>query len=69
MVAGQPVLFLNDEKGKSRVIAGAGDDGGSLSVYNKTENEVIQLIVDKYGNGVVGAYDREGKGRVLKPGP
>ncbi len=29
----------------------------------------IPLSVDDYGNGVIGAYNRKGKGRTLKPGP
>jgi hypothetical protein len=30
---------------------------------------VVQLSADDYGNGVVGVYNRKGKGRTLKPGP
>ena len=36
---------------------------------NKTGEGVVHLSVDDYGNGVVGAYNRKGKGRTLKPGP
>ena len=38
-------------------------------VINKTGEDVVQLGVDEYGNGKVGAYNRKGKGRTLKPGP
>ena len=34
--------------------------------YNKTGEGVVQLSVDDYGNGVVGAYNRKGKGRTLE---
>ena len=29
---------------------------------------MVQLYVDDYGNGVVGAYNRKGKGRTLELG-
>ena len=48
---------------------GATDSGGFISVYNKTGEEIATLIADEYGNGVVGAWNRKGKGRTLKPGP
>ena len=43
--------------------------GGSVSVYNKTGGRIVNVSADDYGNGVVGAYNRKGKGRTLKPGP
>ena len=43
--------------------------GGFLQVTNKDKEPVIQLSIDKNGNGLVGAFDRKGNGRVLKPGP
>ena len=53
------------------IYAGAATDGtGFLIVgFNKTGEDVVQLSVDDYGNGYVGAYNRKGKGRTLKPGP
>ena len=45
------------------------DTGGLLRVFNKTGEEVVQLHADEYGNGMVGAYNRKGMGRTLKPGP
>ena len=37
--------------------------------FNKTGEGVVQLYADDYGNGVVGAFNRKGKGRTLEPGP
>ena len=40
-----------------------------INVYNKTGEDVVQMYADEYGNGVVGAWNRKGKGRTLEPGP
>jgi len=64
--------ILLDCDGKNRLIlSGAGDDnhGAYVLLYNKTGEGVVQLDADEYGNGVVGAFNRKGKGRTLKPGP
>ena len=45
------------------------DTGGMVAVFNKTGESVVQLLADEYGNGLVGAWNRKGKGRTLKPGP
>jgi hypothetical protein len=45
------------------------DTGGSLRVFNKTGEGIAVMRADEYGNGVVGAYNRKGMGRTLKPGP
>ena len=42
------------------------DDGGQISVFNKTGERVITLDADEYGNGVVGAWNRKGKDRTLE---
>ena len=42
--------------------------GGRLNIVNKTDETVVQLKADEYGNGYVGAFDRKGKGRTLQPG-
>ena len=55
--------------GKELVDLTASDNGGGVAVYNKTGEDVVQMYADEYGNGVVGAYNRKGKGRTLKPGP
>ena len=45
------------------------DNGGVVDVSNKTGESIVQIHADDYGNGVVGAYNRKGKGRTLQPGP
>ena len=45
------------------------DTGGMVAVFNKTGEGIARLKADDYGNGVVGAYNRKGMGRELKPGP
>jgi hypothetical protein len=65
-------LNLNaaDEGSSQGIVAvGRSDNGGEISLWNKTGEEVVQLYADEYGNGVVGAFNRKGKGRTLKPGP
>ena len=42
--------------------------GGRLNIVNKTDETVVQLKADEYGNGYVGAFNRYGKGRTLQPG-
>ena len=44
-------------------------DGGLINVYNKTGEIIAEMGADEYGNGEVGAYNRKGMGRTLKPGP
>ena len=34
-----------------------------------TGESIATMYADEYGNGVVGAWNRKGKGRTLKPGP
>ena len=67
---GGSVTTWNDQ-GKKLVAIGwdREGDGGTLSVYNKSGESVCTLTVDEYGNGVIGAWNRNGKGRTLKPGP
>ena len=66
------LLFMNDSKGNIRLglaAEGENDNGGKIEIYNKTNEQVVGLGADEYGNGVVGAYNRKGKGRELTPGP
>lgn len=42
-------------------------DRPQFSLSNKTGESVVQILVDEYGMGYVGAFDREGKGKVLEP--
>ena len=55
--------------GKELVAMGSNDSGGMIEVYNKTGEGIAQMYADEYGNGLVGAYNRKGRGRTLKPGP
>ena len=64
-----PTFMLWDSKEKSLVTLASTDTGGYLSVSNKTGQSIATLMADEYGNGVVGAWNRKGKGRTLQPGP
>jgi hypothetical protein len=55
--------------GKELVRLFASDNGGMVSVFNKTGEGIAQMKADEYGNGVVYAGNRKGMGRELKPGP
>ena len=55
--------------GKELVALGTSDNGGVINVVNKTGETVVQMYADEYGNGLVGAYNRKGRGRTLQPGP
>ena len=48
---------------------GAGPNGGLIDILNKTGESIANMYADEYGNGVVGAWNRKGKGRTLQPGP
>ena len=52
--------------GKELAVLGS---NGMVRVFNKTGEMVVQMYADESGNGLVGAYNREGVGRALKPGP
>lgn len=55
--------------GKELVDLSANDSGGIIEVSNKTGEGIAQMFADEYGNGVVWAGNRKGKGRTLQPGP
>ena len=55
--------------GKELVGLTNSENGGLVEVGNKTGATVVTLLADEYGNGVVYAGNRKGKGRTLKPGP
>ena len=55
--------------GKELVDLGTSDNGGLVYVFNKTGEFIAEMSADEYGNGVVGAWNRKGKGRTLQPGP
>jgi hypothetical protein len=60
------IIAINQDK-KAGLEIWAKEQGGRLSVYNRTGERIVTLKPDEYGNGVVGAYNRKGKGRTLKP--
>ena len=56
--------------GERRIYLGSNTDNGFfIEGRNKTGEGVVQLYADDYGNGVVGAYNRKGKGKTLRPAP
>lgn len=62
-------VTITNREGNERAKLGATEDGGVLTINNKTGTKVVHAGVDEYGNGVVGVFDRKGKGRALLPGP
>jgi hypothetical protein len=50
------------------VLLGAEEAGGVLHVLNKIGERVAGISTDDDGNGYVGAFNRKGKGRTLRPG-
>jgi hypothetical protein len=62
-------ITTHQPNGKRLVAIGTTDSGGSIYVSNKTGETIAKMGADEYGNGWVGAYNRKGKGRTLKPGP
>ena len=66
---GDGLLKVKSTTGQDLIVAGAssGGDGFMFEGYNKTGEVVVQLKADDYGNGLVGAYNRKGNGRELKP--
>ena len=65
-VDGNGLITVQSAEGKGMVtMATMGDNGGWVSIYNNTGEEIIELRADEYGNGKVGAYNRKGKGRTL----
>ena len=64
-------LFITSPGGKLLLYAGTDTDNDSFFFegYNKTGESVVKMYADEYGNGVVYAGNRKGKGRTLEPGP
>ena len=79
---GKALIELSGSSGVARIIIknSNGEDsiqiyggiasgtGGIVRLYNKTREMAVHLYADEYGNGVVGAYNRKGQGRTLRPG-
>ena len=66
---GAVTTYHRNGKELVRLTADSDDTGGFVSVYNKTGERIVEMYADDYGNGVVGAWNRKGKGRTLQPGP
>ena len=71
---GHGTLRINSKTGQDLIWAGASPTGNGFYFrgFNKrgaAGSGVVQLYADDYGNGVVGAYNRKGKGRTLESGP
>ena len=66
---GNGMVLTYGPNGKELVVLGSNENGGFVSVSNKTGERIGQIYADEYGNGVVYAGNRKGKGRVLQPGP
>jgi len=67
--AGGGTVSVRSAKGKLDADLLSGETAGSLYLRNRTDELIVHLGADEYGNGVVSAWDRKGKGRTLKPGP
>jgi len=67
-VDGDGFVTTYHANGKTLVDLSATDRGGLVYVSNKTGEVIAEISADDYGNGVVGAYNRKGKGRTLEPG-
>ena len=55
--------------GKKLLELSSNGNGGATEVSNKTGEGIVQMYADEYGNGMVYAGTRKGKGRTLEPGP
>jgi len=66
---GNGAVTTYQPNGKELVDLSSGDNGGIITVSNKTGEGIAQMYADDYGNGVVWAGNRKGNGRTLKPGP
>ncbi len=65
------LILVNNIQGRQLVQLGPtrGGDVGSILVGNGTE-VLVSMDADEYGNGMVGVWNRKGKGRtLLQPGP
>ena len=68
-VDGEGMVAPHHSDSKMLVTLGVNDNGGAINVLNKPGEGIAQMHADEYGNGVVAAYNRKGKGRTLQPGP
>ena len=64
-VDGKGVVTTNQPNGKPVVTPTSTDNGSAIRVLNKVGEDIAQMYADEYGNGVVGAYNRKGRGTIL----
>ena len=71
LLLGTGLVSVMSKEGLAGVELRGDANGGRILVLNNTDtrDEVVQIHADEHGDGVVGAYNRQGKGRTLKPGP
>ena len=72
VLPGGGFINVGNLESKSAVFIGGSSNtktGGLITLKYKTGEAVVQLFADETGNGKVGVYNREGKGRILQPGP
>lgn len=69
--AGMVTTYRDDIREQVKLTANA--NGGMIEVFNNGPSFPSEVIADsradEYGNGVVGACNRKGRGRTLQPGP
>ncbi len=65
---GEGALTTYNGAGQKLVSLSATDQGGAVSVWNSTGQAVSTIRADEQGQGEVGAWNRQGKGRTLTPG-
>ena len=66
---GAGFLDINSRDGSPRASISTDDSGGLFVLSNKTREKVIDLRSDIYGNGIIGVWNRKGKGRVYDSQP
>jgi hypothetical protein len=67
--AGSGTMYMQSGEKKALIDLHSNDNGALIEVFNKTREAIVTMKADEYGNGVVGAWNRKGKGRTLQPGP
>ena len=67
--AGSGRMYMQSGEKKSLIDLHSNDNGALIEVFNKTSEAIVTMKADEYGNGLVGAWNRKGKGRTLQPGP
>lgn len=64
---GNGLLRIKSRNSKKVLEASVNEQGGYMDMYNSAGMEIVQIFVEKGGNGALGVYDAEGEGRILRP--